>query len=183
MAEIGSEEADPELDLSGVGPVRASLLKDEELEAMVYGMRVVIADGTEYYASADEGGSGSKGVIGNRWTPLGMDLYTGGFARLDEDNRVSSHRGCDPQDVLIASGRLVDIGDDLDRVWTGIFLDPNHESLIGWVPIRSVMVCTCEYDEIFTDFLMEIEEKFQTTTYLCQLNNELDQIRAVEMLD
>lgn len=78
---------------------------------------------------------------------------------------------------------MVDIGDDLDRVWTGIFLDPNHESLIGWVLIRSVMVCTCEYDEIFTDFLMEIEEKFQTTTYLCQLNNELDRIRAVEMLD
>lgn len=107
MAEIGSEEADPELELSGVGPVRVSLLKDEELEAMVYGMRVVIAEGTEYYASADEGGSGSKGVIGNRWTPLGTDLYTGGFARLDEDNRASGHRGYDPQDVPIVIMSLI----------------------------------------------------------------------------
>lgn len=123
-------------------PVEVDLLEDEDLESLCFGTRVVIPEGTKYYASADYQGCGPHGVIGNRYTPLGTDLYLGGFAQLSNDGRLNEYRGYNPKDVPVAAAWLHDSDHDVswDDVWAEIFLDPEHPSPIGWVPARSIVV-------------------------------------------
>ncbi len=120
-------------------PVEVDLLKDTDLDSLRFGTRVVIAEGVKYYASADYRGSGPYGVIGNRYTPLGTDLYLGGFAQLNSEGRLEDHRGYNPQNVPVDQAWLHD-DPSWDDVWAEIFLDPEHKSAIGWVPARSIAV-------------------------------------------
>ena len=122
-------------------PVWVEPLSDEDLDLMLYGARVVIPEGVKYYASADKQGSGAYGVIGNRYTPLGTDLYVGGFAQLDADGRLESYRGYNPKDVPVASHWSANTSKIAwDRIWVGIFLNPDDEGPIGWAPARSIVV-------------------------------------------
>ncbi len=123
-------------------PVEVEQVTDEELDTtMAYGTRVLVAEGTRYYASADGFGSGPYGTIGNRYTQLGTDIYVGGFALLDADGSLEDYRGYNPQDVPVADFWQVDVVEKpWDRIWAELFLDPEHESPIGWVPARSIIV-------------------------------------------
>ena len=47
---------------------------------------------------------------------------------------------------------------------------------------KIVIVCTRGLDEIWRPTVQDIEGAFSTTVYLCRLNNELDRIRALEIL-
>lgn len=73
-------------------PVEVAPLTDAELETIVYGTRIVVKEGTEYYASAYGFGSGPHGTIGNRYTKLGVNIYVGGFALLDEDGELVAYK-------------------------------------------------------------------------------------------
>jgi len=122
-------------------PVAVEELTEEDFDTLVYGTRVVVQEGTNYYASAYKFGSGPHGTIGNRYTPLGTDLYVGGFSRLDKDGTLKQHRGYNPEDVPVAHSWQTGAADMMwDEVWLELFLDPAHESPIGWVPARSVVV-------------------------------------------
>lgn len=123
-------------------PVEVEEVTAEDLDTtLMYGTRVVLQEGTTYYASADEFGSGPHGTIGNRYTPMGTDLYTGGFSLLNEDGKLEEYRGYNPKDVPVANDWQRNFDDvSWDQVWVEIFLDPNHESPIGWAPARSIVV-------------------------------------------
>lgn len=123
-------------------PVKVVPPNDEGMDLMMlYGTRVVISEGTRYYASADGGGSGTWGTIGNIYTPLGTDLYVGGFARLDEIEQLEEYLAYNPKYVPVAEHWLSESGKiDWDEIWVGIFLNPEDDRPIGWVPARSIVV-------------------------------------------
>lgn len=122
-------------------PVEVAPLTDVELETIVYGTRVVVKEGTEYYASAYGFGSGPHGTIGNRYTKLGTNIYVGGFALLNEDGELVAYKGYNPKDVPVSTTWQTDVTDaSWDLVWAEIFLDPNHDSPIAWIPARSIVV-------------------------------------------
>lgn len=128
--------------LAAEPPVEVEQVTDADLDTtMAYGTRVVVAEGTRYYASADGFGSGPYGTIGNRYTPLGADIYVGGFALLNADGNLETYRGYNPGNVPIADYWQVDITEKpWERIWAELFLDPKHEYPIGWVPARSIIV-------------------------------------------
>jgi len=125
-------------------PVEVEEVTAEDLDTLMYGTRIVLQEGTVYYASADGFGSGPHGTIGNRYTPMGTDLYAGGFSLLSEVGKLEEYRAYNPKDVPVANGwqSWRKNTDDVswDQVWVEIFLDPNHESPIGWAPARSIVV-------------------------------------------
>lgn len=125
-------------------PVYVTAPSDQDLDLnMFYGTRVVLPEGTKYYASADGGGSGNYGVIGNRYTPMGTDLYIGGFSRLSDANRVTEYRAYDPPHIPVADHWADDVDNistDWDHTWVVIFRDPKGEKPLGWVPARSIAV-------------------------------------------
>lgn len=124
-------------------PIYVDALTDQDLSAdMFYGTRVVIPEGTMYYASADNAGSGNYGIIGNRYTPMGSDLYIGGFAQLDTSDQLTEYRAYNPPYVPVADYWLNGVDDSLDwdHVWVLIFRDPDGERPLGWVPARTIAV-------------------------------------------
>lgn len=123
-------------------PVEVEEITDADLDAsMLYGTRVVVAAGTRYYASADESGSGPYGTIGNQYTPFGVDVYVGGFARLNESGNLEEYQGYNPKNVPVANFWQGDTNDlPWDYIWAEIFLNPDDDSPIGWVPVRSIVV-------------------------------------------
>ncbi len=122
-------------------PVHVVAPDDQILDLnMLYGSRVVIPEGTKYYASADGGGSGGYGTIGNRYTPIGTDLYVGGFAQLDENDRLQRHRTYNPTYVPVSDRWQEDVGILWDRIWVAIYLRPKDQTPLGWVPARSIVV-------------------------------------------
>lgn len=124
-------------------PIQVVAPTNEELSAsMLYGTRVVIPEGTKYYASADNNGSGSYGIIGNRYTPMGTDLYVGGFSLLNNSGRLTTYRAYNPPYVPVTEYWQSHTNDDLDwdQIWLAIYLDPEGTTPIGWVQARSVAV-------------------------------------------
>lgn len=123
-------------------PVEVEEITDDDLDtSMLYGTRVVVMEGAKYYASADEFGSGPYGTIGNQYTPLGTDIYVGGFARLNERGILEEYRGYNPRNVPVSNYWQDDANDmPWDQIWVEIFLDPDGDFPIGWVPVRSIVV-------------------------------------------
>ena len=117
-----------------------SRIRDEDLSSLRYGARIVINEGTTYYASADMNGSGNTGKIGNQYTPMGTDLYVGGFALLNEAGRLQDYDCYNPKDVPVADDLVTDDSFDWGRVWIGFFLSPEDKVPTGWVPARSIVV-------------------------------------------
>ncbi len=124
-------------------PVRVAPLDDTELDlSLLYGARIVVPEGTRYYASSDLGGSGAFGTIGNRYTPMGANLYIGGFSRLSDSQRLEKGwRAYNPQYVPVAEHWSVDGGDILwDNIWVSFYTDPASKTLTGWLPARAIAV-------------------------------------------
>lgn len=148
-------------------PVEVEEITDEDLDAsMLYGARVVVTEGTKYYASADEFGSGPYGTIGNQYTPLDVDSSA--------------------TDIYLPMNSLADIA-SYDRII--IVTDTEHNVDYSSLNKRFgfggkiVVVCTYELRYIRQSTIREIEDAFNTKLYLCRLDNELDRIRAIEKLD
>lgn len=125
-------------------PVYVTPPSDTTLDStLCYGARVVIPEGTKYYASADGGGSGAYGVIGNRYTPMGTDLYVGGFARLDDSGQLLEYRAYNPPYTPVKDYWANNIDGSVlhwDNTQVVIFRDPEGEKPLGWVPARSIAV-------------------------------------------
>lgn len=121
-------------------PVEVEEITYEDLAAsLAYGSRVVIRKDTKYYASADMAGSGPYGKIDNQYTPMGADIYVGGFAILDKDGRLKTYRGYEPRDVPVSERWKSKANSAFwDRTWVEIFVD-SDESAMGWVPTRSIV--------------------------------------------
>lgn len=121
-------------------PVEIEEITYEDLTAsLVYGSRVVIRKDTRYYASADMAGSGPSGTIGNQYTPMGCDIYVGGFATLGKDNWLKTYRGYEPKDVPVSKHWKSKASSVFwDQTWVEIFVD-SDESVMGWVPARSIV--------------------------------------------
>ena len=122
-------------------PVEVVALDDEDLDlGMLYGARVVIPEGTRYYASADGRGSGTYGVMGGRYAPMGADYYVGGFSNLDENNHPNPWRAYNPEDVPVAEDWPGKTEASWDDIWVVIYRDPKHERPLGWLSARSIVV-------------------------------------------
>lgn len=122
-------------------PIYVAALTDQDLSTnLFYGTRVVIPEGTKYYASADSAGSGNYGTIGNRYTPMGSDLYIGGFAQLDASDRLTEYRAYNPSYVPVADHWIDDASrsTDWDYTWVVIFRNPDGNRPLGWVPARAI---------------------------------------------
>lgn len=128
-------------------PIEVAPLTDEDLElSLKYGTRIVIPEGTEYYASADGFGSGASGMIGSRYTPLGVDAYVSGFALLDAEGSIVDYRSYIPGMIPIAE-IWQGITDEIvwERVWISFFVDADSYNMVevastGWLPVRSIAV-------------------------------------------
>lgn len=123
-------------------PIQVAPLSDLELEqGLSYGARVVIPAGTKYYASADFGGSGPSGTIGNKHTPMGTDLYIGGFATMRSGDRLNEFEAYNPQLVPVSTSFQPSNNEIAwDGTWVAIYLDPNDDEPIGWLPARSIAI-------------------------------------------
>lgn len=88
-------------------------------------------------------------------------------------------------DIYAAVNSLAEIS-DYDRI---IIVTDTYHNVDG-TSVKSqsgftgkiVIVCTRGLDEIWRPTVQDIEGAFSTTVYLCRLNNELDRIRALEIL-
>ncbi len=133
--------------------------------SLVYGARIFVEEGTKYYASADGFGSGDYGTIGNRYTPIGTDLYVGGFSHLDENGRLQEYQSYNPNNVPIAedwSNRSSDVA--WNMVWVSFFLDPNDTRPMGWLPSSSIVVVNGIFGDGKTNAIYKDGFKLQDDT-------------------
>lgn len=126
--------------MAAQSPVEIERITYGDLATLRYGTRIIVREGTKYYASADKFDHGPHGTIGNRYTPLGANIYVGGFALLNKNGELMDFRGYNPAEVPISKrwkGKIDSAA--WDNIWVAIFLDPKDDSAIGWLPARSII--------------------------------------------
>lgn len=123
------------------------------------GRPVKVLPGTVYYASADYGGSGGHGVIGNEYTQ--GDLYVLGYASLGEDQRISDcyARTRDQIAELEESIYFTYAGDEVKSMMVGLYTDEYVNGAIGWVPANTTDIPGSEYFEQLLELTPEGDEQ------------------------
>lgn len=116
----------------------------------MFGQPISVEEGTIYYASADFGGSGGSGIIGNAYTS--GELFVSGYAFLDENDRLIDHRASLRDSILtqVQTGRSIFSYDNTNiaSLWVGLYVEGCTNGAIGWVPATSTSLWLDLQDKI-----------------------------------
>lgn len=131
----------------------------EQPYAVELGRPVKVLPGTVYYASADYGGSGGQGVIGNDYTQ--GNLYVLGYALLDDEQRISD-RIARRRDQIIELEEPICFAysdDEVKSIMVGLYTDEYANGAIGWVPANTTNIPGSEYFEQLLGVTPEDDEQ------------------------
>lgn len=122
-------------------PAEVPPVTNQDRNGLIYGQRIYLAPGTKYWSSPDHGGIQPYGTIGNRYTPIGCDIYISGFSLSDQTERLGKFRAYRPSQVPVGEEHLDGIADKLwDYAWVSFYVDDQTENIIGWVPASAIQV-------------------------------------------
>ncbi len=104
-----------------------------------FGQPIMVESGTTYYASADFGGSGRHGIIGNEYTT--GELFIGGYGFLDENNRLIDYQ-YSLRDTILAYTETERPSfhydsNSISSLWIGLYVEGCTNGSVGWVPATS----------------------------------------------
>lgn len=114
--------------------IRPSIAPPERGLTVTFGQPILVEEGTTYYASADLGGSGGHGTIGNSYTQ--GELFVGGYAFLDENLHPVEHYA-ELRDTILAFETPPSFrygASSVDDLWIEINVAEYGVGTIGWVP-------------------------------------------------
>lgn len=121
-----------------MGHVYAATPEDVKLNALVK-----VEDGTVYYESADQAGSGKNARTVNIYTS--DKLYIGGYAILSQDSRLVSYEAYLRDDAKKQKDwKTEPKPEDLEQLWVHLYSKGFNEGSIGWVSIKNVHIIPSE---------------------------------------
>lgn len=121
-------------------------------DTATFGQPILVEEGTIYYASADFGGSGGSGIIGNEYTS--GELFVSGYAFLDENDRLVDHRASLRDSILaeiqIDRSTFSYDNTNIASLWVGLYVEGCTNGAVGWVPATSTSLWLDLQDQMKT---------------------------------